>query len=428
MADARVTRGGGSSGLSSLRADAAPRTVSYLRFNVRGVAGTVLRAVLQVYAYEGSADGPAIYPAGNRWSESGLTWGRRPWSSRRALADAGVVRSHSWISYNVTRGVRHNGKYSFALATSSTDGTSLYSRESRYQPRLILTVRQRASTPVPRKPSSSNAQPSRSHPIRAAFFYPWFAEGWNQQGYDPFTRFHPSLGYYAETLYVISRQIRAMQYGHIQAGIASWWGVGSRTDRRFPMLLRAAGGTGFKWAIYYEPAGQGAQTVRRIRSDLSYIWRRYARNPNYLHVRGKPVVFVYNTGPNMSCGYANEWRVANAGRFYVVLKVFHNYRACASQPNSWHQYAPSSATDEQRGYSFTISPGFYKRSEAHPRLGRNLSRWRQDVRAMVASHEPWQLVTTFNEWGEGTAIESAREWKSWSGYGAYLDALHRLAP
>jgi hypothetical protein len=43
---------------------------------------------------------------------------------------------------------------------------------------------------------------------------------------------------------------------------------------------------------------------------------------------------------------------------------------------------------------------------------------------MVASHEPWQLVTTFNEWGEGTAVESATEWASPSGYGAYLDALH----
>jgi hypothetical protein len=43
---------------------------------------------------------------------------------------------------------------------------------------------------------------------------------------------------------------------------------------------------------------------------------------------------------------------------------------------------------------------------------------------MVASGEPWQLVTTFNEWGEGTAVEAAEEWSSPSGYGQYLDALH----
>ena len=31
---------------------------------------------------------------------------------------------------------------------------------------------------------------------------------------------------------------------------------------------------------------------------------------------------------------------------------------------------------------------------------------------MVASGEPWQLVTTWNEWGENSAIEPAQEWGS----------------
>ena len=33
-------------------------------------------------------------------------------------------------------------------------------------------------------------------------------------------------------------------------------------------------------------------------------------------------------------------------------------------------------------------------------------------------------MTTFNEWGEGTAVESATEWQTASGQGAYLDVLH----
>jgi hypothetical protein len=43
---------------------------------------------------------------------------------------------------------------------------------------------------------------------------------------------------------------------------------------------------------------------------------------------------------------------------------------------------------------------------------------------MAASGAKWQLVTTFNEWGEGTSVEPAKEWASASGYGQYLDALH----
>jgi hypothetical protein len=121
---------------------------------------------------------------------------------------------------------------------------------------------------------------------------------------------------------------------------------------------------------------------------------------------------------------ASRWAQANASHAdYIVLKVFAGYASCASQPDQWHQYAPAVAEDHQAGHSFTISPGFWL-ATADVRLARDLSRWQQDVAAMVASGEPWQLVTTFNEWGEGTSVESATEWASASGYGAYLDVLH----
>jgi hypothetical protein len=45
---------------------------------------------------------------------------------------------------------------------------------------------------------------------------------------------------------------------------------------------------------------------------------------------------------------------------------------------------------------------------------------------MAASPAMWKLVTTFNEWGEGTAIEPAQEWASPSGYGVYLDIMHAV--
>ncbi len=44
---------------------------------------------------------------------------------------------------------------------------------------------------------------------------------------------------------------------------------------------------------------------------------------------------------------------------------------------------------------------------------------------MKASSAPWQLVTTFNEWVEGTSVEPSPEWLSESGYGVYLDILNK---
>jgi hypothetical protein len=42
---------------------------------------------------------------------------------------------------------------------------------------------------------------------------------------------------------------------------------------------------------------------------------------------------------------------------------------------------------------------------------------------MNCSSADFKLVTTFNEWGENSATESAQEWSSPSGFGQYLDAL-----
>jgi len=43
---------------------------------------------------------------------------------------------------------------------------------------------------------------------------------------------------------------------------------------------------------------------------------------------------------------------------------------------------------------------------------------------MIARKEPFQLIVTFNEHGEGTGVEASSHWASDSGYGYYLDCLH----
>lgn len=271
-------------------------------------------------------------------------------------------------------------------------------------------------------PAYADSQPV--FPIRATFYYPWFPEAWNQQGMNPFTHFHPSLGFYdSSNSSVIRQHLRAMQYANIQAGIASWWGQGSRTDQRIPLLLSNTAGSAFRWSLYYEPEGQTDPSVAQITSDLTYIKAHYGGDPSFLRVNGSFVVFVY-AQPTDGCAMADRWKQANTVGAYVVLKVFPGYATCASQPQGWHQYAPAAAEDSQAGRSFSISPGFYKANETSPRLARDPVRWAANVRDMVNSRAPFQLVTTFSEWGEGTSVESAAEWSSPSGYGSYLDALH----
>jgi hypothetical protein len=266
-------------------------------------------------------------------------------------------------------------------------------------------------------------------PLRAAFFYPWYPNAWTQNGTYPYSNYVPSAGYYSSSdPTLIRRQIKAMEYGHLDAGIISWWGIGSLEDRIVPDDLRAARGTPFKWSLYYELQGYENPSVREIERDLAYIKRRYASNASYLKIDDRPVIFVY-AEPSDGCAMAERWHRANEDEgFYTVLKVFEGFRSCAGDASAWHQYAPAAAESVQSGYSFSISPGFYKFGEPMPILARSLSAWEQDVRAMVTSDAPLQLITTFNEWIEGTAVESAPQWSSSSGYGAYLDVMHREIP
>jgi hypothetical protein len=260
--------------------------------------------------------------------------------------------------------------------------------------------------------------------LRAAFYYPWYPEVWRNATAPPRTVYTPSLGAYSSSdTRVIRQHIAAMQYGRIAAGIMSWWGQGTSTDNRISTILAATAGSPFRWAIYYEPESLKDPSASDLAADLAYLRNRYGRDRSYLRVDGRFVVFVYTDGAD-GCDMAKRWKEAQASvNAYIVLKVFKDYRKCAAQPDAWHQYAPARPADRQGRYAYTISPGFHKFGEA-PRLSRDLDRWRKNIRDMIASGARFQLITTFNEWGEGTAVEPAAEWASPSGYGLYLDALH----
>jgi hypothetical protein len=267
--------------------------------------------------------------------------------------------------------------------------------------------------------------------LRGAFYYPWFPATWTVNGTH--VSYHPVLGYYSSSdPAVVDRHIAWLNYANVDVAIASWWGPGSQSESiRIPLLLSRTVPP-LKWALYYEcegnspsgsscPSGGPNPTVAAIKSDLGYA-SAYANSSSYMKVGGKPLIFVWSVGDD-PCEVASRWKQA-APNWYVVLKLSSGYRDCAIQPDSWHQYAPASPTQHQAGYSYSISPGFKRADGGGSFLARDPGRWYQQVKDMVASGEPWQLVTTFNEWGEGTAVEPAQEWSSPSGAGQYLDALH----
>jgi hypothetical protein len=467
--------------------DARPSTFGYFRFTVSVPAGQVVsRAVFRCWAGSSNGSGAELRPVSNAWDERMVTWANAPHVnlSNPPVAVTGPVTGQAWARADVTRAISGSGTYAFAMTTASPMAWSCASRENAAQRRPALDITTMkdgaaagtptsstappspSSSPAPTAPtastssvassSSRSASPSRTSsaapastsattsrppsthaslrlPARGTFYYPWFAEAWKQSGYSPATHYQPSAGYY-NSLAVVSSHVRSMVYGGFSFAASSWWGQGSKEDARFGPLLTAAHGTSLMVAPYYEAegnpitgvAGSPNPTPAQLTSDLNYLAAHYVDDPSYLWIAGKPAIFVYGDGSD-SCATAARWATANAAasrHFYVVLKVVGGYQNCANQPDNWHQYGPASAADSQGTHSYTISPGFYKFSESSARLARDPARWVSAVKAMNCSSADFKLVTTFNEWGEGSSVEAARQWASASGEGTYLDALH----
>ena len=242
-------------------------------------------------------------------------------------------------------------------------------------------------------------------PRTAAFWYLWYPQ-------TPTGHYTPLLQPYNSSLpKVLKQEVNEMQYAGIQIGIISWFGPGTESEAtRLPLALRAADGTHFRETLYYEPEGHGNPTSAKIESDLAYIEAHYAHDRNYLKIGGRPVLFVWGDSGD-DCSTLARWAAApRAAHFWVVQKVFPGYTTCAHQPPDWHQYGPTSPALTAGKYSYSISPGFWLYTESSPRLSRSLSRWTSDLKAMKASRARWHLITTFNEMGEGTAIEPTHQY------------------
>lgn len=282
------------------------------------------------------------------------------------------------------------------------------------------------------------------YPLRSVFYYAWYPNNWDPYGYQ--VQYTPNLGYYdSNDLNAINRHITELEYANVDVAIASWWGLDNdnrkprdyaikkcmeETDRR-----TANGEIDLKWAIYYELEASYNESAEVIKGDLEYLMSRYVEKHNcYATINGKPVIFVYSRGSeDIGDEFTDKWAEAVDDKWHYILKIMGGYRDLEKQPSSWHQYGPSTrlhkvTNSSNKLVSYNLSPGF---KHADPTKTTFLERadeelWTNLVTEMAESKVNWQLITSYNEWGEGTAIESAVDWKSDTEFGMYLDVLHDI--
>lgn len=282
-------------------------------------------------------------------------------------------------------------------------------------------------------------------PLRGIFYYAWYPNNWAPNGYH--VTYQPTNGYYDNNdRTLINNHINELEYANIDVVIASWWGLDNDNRRPRDWAIKKCmeetdrrannGEIDLKWAIYYELEAFYNEPMDTIKADLNYLMERYVNKHDcYAHINGKPVIFVYTSGSeDNTVEFMKKWADAVDDKWYYVLKVFGGYKDIAYQPSSWHQYGPSTRMHKHEDSSrklvcINISPGF---KHADPNKTTFLERaseklWTDVVKEMVDSEVDWQLITSYNEWGEGTSVESALDWQTESGYGMYLDILHKYA-
>ena len=194
----------------------------------------------------------------------------------------------------------------------------------------------------------------------------------------------------------------------------------------FRSLLAAAERDSFHVTIYYEQAS----STEKIFQDLQYILLKYTRSSAFLKVGARPVIFFY--GRVTGRFSQDNWRDLferldreGLGIFAVadgfgedLMRSFngvHTYNPVTMPFDKvWALYLSSASRAKGMGKLFaaTVLPGYDDRFVRQPGIAQDRQNgryYRAYWDAAIDSDPQWILITSFNEWHEGSEIEPSVE-------------------
>jgi hypothetical protein len=263
---------------------------------------------------------------------------------------------------------------------------------------------------------------------------------------------YPSLGAYdSHDPALIDQHCRWAVAAHIDTFIVSWWGHNDYTDRAMPLILDTCARYGLSACIYYEKVPQ-PQTAEAAARDIVDVLAKYANHKAHLTVDGKPVIFIYGRAVGQ-LGLLGWLEVAklinNTSRRSAVLigdqfsygsaRVFdgvHTYNTAGSlagkslaEAQTWAAAVYPSWVQLAEGAgaigTLTVIPGYDDTKIRTPGLAVerfNGALYRTQWEQAIAADPHWVLITSFNEWHEGSEIEPSFEFGS-----QYLDLTGQFA-
>ncbi|MGH2785367.1 MAG: hypothetical protein ACRDJ1_08895 [Actinomycetota bacterium] len=308
------------------------------------------------------------------------------------------------------------------IASTGTKGSAPYS---------LYVTRTRAQFFGSVGPALTHADPQK---LVLAAFYPWFHASsygaWqhSDRPLDP----RSTLEYQG----VLSMTAQARSAG-VDGFIVSWAGE-EYSGWRFDMALSAAEATGGYVVPYIEMMETPTLSTGKADPAVTIDWIADAltrsSSPAFLHSGGVPVVFVFGMPRLTAWGWNNVLTELNARGTPVRLvgdaTLNSNYGAVQWGMHQYHPnfMSPATLTQWNRGTMLdarllatsdatgphlvvaTVSPGYNDtrfRGPGNPIVERGAAgeRYLATWDAAVAGDPDWIMVTSWNEWFEGTHIE-----------------------
>ena len=233
----------------------------------------------------------------------------------------------------------------------------------------------------------------------------------------------PAGRYARDDAGAVKRHLVALAWARADAAILPWALPGSPADRKLAAVLAAiASKHAHVRGVALLNRSQGSEA-----RQIGALAGGPATSPGYLRIGSRPAVFVAPANRALrSCTIALRWRAA-ARAFWLAQATFPGYGRCHSAADAWFRDQPNARSAKATG-TYLIRPGFWPSGAKAATLARSPDGWERAVEKMNASGAPLQLVDSLNDWARGTAIEPSAAWRSASGFGTYLDALHAQAP